>query len=395
MIRVGDIAEQIRGVTFAKSDAVDRPMSGYSAILRAGNIQDTGLQLNDLLYVPTERISAKQFVRENDVLIAASSGSIDVVGKSARILSDFDGGFGAFLKVLRPSTAVDPSYFAHFFRTRRYRQTVSALAAGANINNLKNEHLDELMLPTPPLKEQRRIAVILDQAEKQRIACWQAMSPLTELTQQQYDGYTAPYSARSIGDLVNDGALLVHKDGNHGSLYPRADEFGSEGVPFITAKAIREDGTLDASRIDYLNAHKARQLKIGWIQDNDVLLSHNASVGKVGLYDGAQGPALIGTSLTSFRVDPTRLEPEYLLASLTSPHFQHQLHHDMAQTTRNQVPITAQRKLTVPWAPIDAQRGFVSKARQIKKVATLLRERAVASDELFDSLQSRAFRGEL
>lgn len=395
MVRVGDVADQIRGVTFSKGDAVDKPMAGYSAVLRAGNIRDAGLSFEDLVYVPSGRIKARQFVRRNDVLIAASSGSIDVVGKAARSLSDFNGGFGAFLKVLRPSTSIDPSYFAHYFRTRRYRQTVAALAAGANINNLKNEHLDDLLLPLPPLDEQRRIATILDQAEKLHTASRTLIDPLDSLRQQLHSECTARRDPISIGDLIADGVLQVHKDGNHGSLYPRAHEFGSEGVPFITAKAIRDDMSLDVDRFDYLNEEKASHLKIGWIQRNDILLSHNASVGKVALYDGSLGPALIGTSLTCFRVDATQLDPEFLMASLASRHFQRQLQHDMAQTTRNQVPITAQRKLSIPWASIEVQRDFVSKVAHIENVKALCRKQSTLYDKLFTSLQSRAFRGEL
>jgi len=118
--------------------------------LRAGNITDDGLVFEDLVYVPAQRISAKQKVCHHDVVIAASSGSIDIVGKAAPALVDFDGGFGAFCKVLRPKSNVHPVYFAHFFKTKDYRQQVSALAAGANINNLRNEHLDDLKFPLSP-----------------------------------------------------------------------------------------------------------------------------------------------------------------------------------------------------------------------------------------------------
>src|SRR5207253_481292 len=133
-------------------------------VLRAGNITDEGLVFDDLIFVPAHRISEKQKIRRHDVVIAASSGSLDVVGKAAPALADYEAGFGAFCKVLRPNTKVDPSYFAHFFKTRDYRQRISVAAAGININNLRNEDLDQLELPLPSLPEQRRIAEVLDLA---------------------------------------------------------------------------------------------------------------------------------------------------------------------------------------------------------------------------------------
>ena len=160
---VGDVSEQVRGVSYSKSEASDVLQSGYSPILRANNISENGLLLDALVFVPDAKISQKQRIAPNDVIVAASSGSLSVVGKTAQAREGFEGGFGAFCKVLRPRPAVDPHYFGHYFRTSLYRpDVISRLAAGANINNLRNEHLDNLQIPLPPLAEQKRIAGILD-----------------------------------------------------------------------------------------------------------------------------------------------------------------------------------------------------------------------------------------
>ena len=145
---VRDISEQIRGVTYAKSDASATPKSGYSPMLRAINIGEYGLLLEDLIFVPNSKISPKQRIVSNDVVVATSSGSISVVGKTAQARLGFDGGFGAFCKVLRPGPDVDPHYFGHYFKTPSYRRVVSQLASGANINNLRKEHLDNLPIPS-------------------------------------------------------------------------------------------------------------------------------------------------------------------------------------------------------------------------------------------------------
>lgn len=162
---VSELADQIRGVTYAKEDASSTPRPGTVAILRAGNIEDGTITFDDLVYVPRERVSADQFIRQYDILIATSSGSLEVVGKAAQALANLDVGFGAFCKVLRPRDTIDPRYFAYFFRTARYRRTISRLAAGANINNLRNEHLDNLLVPVPTNGEQHRLATILGKAD--------------------------------------------------------------------------------------------------------------------------------------------------------------------------------------------------------------------------------------
>lgn len=162
---VGQLASQIRGVTYKAAEAMTTPMQGYVGVVRAGNIVDGELTTSDLVYVPSSCVRDEQYLRANDVLIATSSGSIDIVGKAARIRSDESIAFGAFCKVLRPSGRVDPRYFAHFFLTETYRRYVANVAAGSNINNLKKGDLDGLEILLPTLEEQRRIAAILDSVD--------------------------------------------------------------------------------------------------------------------------------------------------------------------------------------------------------------------------------------
>ena len=102
--RVGEVSEQIRGVTYGKGDASDTAEDGFIPILRAGNITEAGVVFDDLVYVPSNKASQKQLLRAGDVLIAASSGSLDVVGKAAPLLRNYEGAFGAFCKVLRPNS---------------------------------------------------------------------------------------------------------------------------------------------------------------------------------------------------------------------------------------------------------------------------------------------------
>ena len=112
-----------------------------------------------------------------------------------------------------------------------------------------------------------------------------------------------------IGDLINDGIIVNHKDGNYGSLYPRNSDFGDQGVPFLTAKLVDNGGQLHLDKAPRLNQTKADKFTFGWIEEDDVLLSHNATIGRVTLVPKIQEKMLVGTSLTYFRLDKKRLLP--------------------------------------------------------------------------------------
>tara|TARA_R110001583_G_scaffold195353_1_gene372120 strand:+ start:57 stop:1169 length:1113 start_codon:yes stop_codon:yes gene_type:complete len=70
---------------------------------------------------------------------------------------------------------------------------------------------------------------------------------------------------------------------------------------------------------------------------------------------------LIGTSLTHYRLDTTRLLPHYLAAFFAGTDFQNQLASVMSQTTRNQVPITSQKKLSIVLPPLPEQESIANR----------------------------------
>ncbi len=161
----------------------------------------------------------------------------------------------------------------------------------------------------------------------------------------------------TIQALIDAGAIVGHKDGNHGSMYPRVEKFGSQGVPFLTAKNLSA-GNVDIEGAPRLADEKADALRIGFVRPKDVLLSHNATIGRVAVMPEFEGRILIGTSLTYFRTDPSKLDPRYLAAYFTGRDFQNQLAAVMSQTTRNQVPITSQRALSAIVPPLPEQKAI-------------------------------------
>lgn len=162
-VRIGNIAQSIRGVTYEKKDARDAAGAGLTPLLRATNINDGALDFDELVFVPNGVIKDEQRLRIGDILLAASSGSLSVVGKAGLLKNSFLGTFGAFCYVVRSHAKyVLPEYLAYFMRTAEYRTKVSQLAAGVNINNLRRDHIESIELPLVGLNEQRRIVEAIE-----------------------------------------------------------------------------------------------------------------------------------------------------------------------------------------------------------------------------------------
>lgn len=159
---LGNLLTVIRGVSYKKRDSRNEFGRTLVPILRATNIGHD-LNFGNLVYVPNSYVKPEQMLKLGDIVIAASSGSSSVVGKAAQLRQEWGGSFGAFCFGLRPDKELDYAYIGWFLQTREYRNHISRLAAGVNINNIKREHIEETTIHLPPLAEQRRIVAAIEQ----------------------------------------------------------------------------------------------------------------------------------------------------------------------------------------------------------------------------------------
>ena len=83
---------------------------------------------------------------------------------------------------LRPDKGTDDRYLAWFLQSDDYRNRVSTLSTGININNLRREHIEKMPIPLPPLAEQHRIVAEIEtqftRLDASVAALWRAQANL-------------------------------------------------------------------------------------------------------------------------------------------------------------------------------------------------------------------------
>lgn len=352
------------------------------------------------------------------------------------------------------SNRLEPRYLLHYFSREPAWTEALGLSTGAtptSRNRLKERHLLAMRISLPPLGEQRRIVARIEElaakieearglrtnaslgAEALRRAAralaatggmtdnWREANPDTRTAAEMLAGLK-PHPAqvnsrrrtplalpeppsvppswvvRTAGDLQDAGAILDIQDGNHGGDYPRKSEFAADGVPFVTAIQMHEDG-VRINEAPRLPSERAKLLRIGFARGGDVLLTHNASVGDVALAPANAGDFLLGTSVTYWRCNPDGLIPSYLVHFMKSDLFQEQLRAIMKQTTRNQVSVLKQVNLWICIPPIEEQREIVSILDNVLSRMNASRsmeaQAAAELEALLPSILDKAFKGEL
>lgn len=159
--QLGDVAELVRGVSY-KSDQLLHDEMDAVPLLRATNIGNRVLDLDDVLYVPAGLVRDAQFLQRFDTVIAMSSGSRKAVGRLALLRRDWTGCVGAFCGIIRPvPEKIVPEYLGYVLQSPDFRTRIETYAVGTAIMNLSRDRLLGFSMELPDVSEQRAIASIL------------------------------------------------------------------------------------------------------------------------------------------------------------------------------------------------------------------------------------------
>jgi type I restriction enzyme, S subunit len=164
----------------------------------------------------------------------------------------------------------------------------------------------------------------------------------------------------TIQKLVETKHILEFQDGNHGELHPSNNDFSTEGKSFVTATQIDKNGKINLDQCKKLPESFCGRLRIGFCQANDVLFTHNATVGRVAILPSNSPDCIIGTSVTYYRIDPKKMDRLYFSYILQSDFIKKQYATEMDQSTRQQYSIQKQAKLRIPIPLIQEQQKISS-----------------------------------
>ena len=364
LVRLGDVCAQVRGVSYKPRDARDEFAAGYVPLLRANNIGENGLNHDEIVYVKRECVKDFQFLHPGDLLVCASSGSRHLVGKAAQILSDEQETFGAFCKVVRPDPQrILPDYLAQYFQSDVYRRTIANKAAGANINNIRSEHIDDLQIPLPPLPEQKRIAAILDKICEMKRNAEARLQKLDLLVKARF------VEMFGEGKFVERELISVTSFVDYRGKTPTKSDCG---IPLITAKNVRANGFSIEPREYMPEALFEGWMSRGFPRVGDVLFTTEAPLGNVCRIPDLNGRFAVGQRIVTMQVKQEVLDAAYLEHALKSESFQRKIKQKSSGSTVTGIRSKLLEKLTIPIPPLALQRqfaAFVEKVEGLKATA--------------------------
>ena len=299
------------------------------------------------------------------------------------------------MKALVCSNLVDPLYLGRFLRASA--QSILTNVRGTTADNISTRVLKDLVVPLPPLAEQKRIAGILDAADALRAKRRESLAQLDTLLQSTFlDMFGDPVTNPMGWKVVTLGDVLSVKGGY---AFKSADYLEDRfGVPLIRIG--------DVNRCEFVR-QKLAQLPADYLDKFEKFVVRNGSIlmsltGTVGKDDYGNAVTLQGDTdryLLNQRV--AELIPR---ASLAADYLHGVLSHErvkriltgrsrgirQANISNNDI-----KQLQVQLPPLYLQRRFTTIVKSVEQQKSRLHTHLVELDTLFASLQQRAFDGEL
>ncbi|MEU2181319.1 hypothetical protein [Streptomyces thermolilacinus] len=325
-----------------------------------------------------------QGIRVGDLVVHGMDGFAGAIG-----VSDSDGKSSPVVHAYRPNEITDARYVAYALRTMAVNGYVSTLAKGIRERSTAFDAstLADVLLPVPPLEEQRRIADFLD-AETARIdrltdryqklsdlAVERARAVIDKALNRFSAEFSTPASAvcSAIVDCVNKTA-------------PTSTEI----TPYkmIRTSNIR-NGEVDLSETFSVE----RQVFIEWNRrgtprNGDILFTREAPLGQVGMLR-TDTSVFLGQRIMLYRANEDVIKKELLLYNFLGSHMDRQFRLLGAGSLHEHMRVGDCLKLRICCPPRTQQDGLVAEieagrakslrlAKLAKRQLALLTERRQA-----------------
>ena len=378
---------QIRGVSYKPSDLHDSLNKNSIILLRANNIDEGKINFEDVVYVDKSKVSETQILRENDILICASSGSKNLVGKAASFNGNIECTFGAFCKVIRPRNILG-SYLSAFFQSKYYRFHISQFANGVNINNIKNEHINSFSIPERTLEEQKEISYKVFSLNRVIENYNRELELLDELVKARFvemfgdENNSKGWEIVNIEDVANVQVGVVIKPSQY---YTDQDS----GIKAFRSLNIGNGYIKDDDWV-YFSEEGNKKNKKSILSTNDVLIVRS----------GAPGTACVVTSeyAGSNAIDVIiahpnfqKVDSHYLCTYTNMPHGKSQIIEGTGGAAQQHFNVGKYNKLKLMLPPLEYQKQYVKFLEEIDKSRSRIQKSLEASQELFDSLMQEYF----
>jgi type I restriction enzyme S subunit len=280
---------------------------------------------------------------------------------------------------------------------RTQAERFKSVSRGATIKGIPREVVASTALPLPPIKEQQKIAAVLDKADELRAKRRSSLATLGAVTEAIFiemfgDPVSNPkgWPILRIRDVVNrfeTGRSIATTEGDG----PTAMYWVVKVSAITSGQFLPDESKPVPPGYEPPPAHLIRQGDLLFSRANTEQL-----VGASALVDVDPRSTLLSDKIWRFVwIESALVLPIYVWQFLQSPRIRLAIGALATGTSGSMKNISQAKLMTldIPVPPLPLQREFENRFRAVRKVLRDCRSASIDLERLFGSLQQRSFQG--
>lgn len=284
-----------------------------------------------------------------------------------------------------------------------YLATVSAkdLIAEMSYPSLRTSIIQKILVPLPPLSEQKQIISVLDKTfEKLAQAIALIKENILKLKQLNESFLNEIFEFKNQKWETDSLKKLTIKIGSGSTPTGGQNSYKESGISLIRSLNVHDLGFREKG-LAYIDDIQAKKLANVEIKKNDILLNiTGASVARCCIVPNNILPARVNQHVSILRVNQELLLPKFLHYSLVSPFYKKQLlYNSSGGATREALSKAMLEKFKISYPTISEQQRIISYLDQITEKNNKLTEhyqnKLEALKQLKNSILDSAFKGTL
>lgn len=334
---------------------------------------------------------ARQIISDGDVIVSTVRPNLNAVSYFNNNTQDVTVASTGFC-ILRPQKdKIDNKYLFYWTQSKEFIRRMVERATGASYPAVSDSIIKDELIPLPSIATQKKIAAILDKADALRKKDQQQLAKYDELLQSVfYDMFGDPvknekgWETKKLSDMIE-----FMTSGSRGW----ARFYQTTGDIFLRINNVKKN-FLKLDDVIYVNAPKGAEAERTKVKVNDILLSITADLGRTAVIPDGFPTAYINQHLALIRLHGN-YNSFYVSQYISSKGGHVQLMKSNKGGVKAGLNFNDIKELKIPLPPIALQNSFFSVAQNIQTQKEILKQQAEQSENLFQSLLQRAFKGEL
>ena len=302
----------------------------------------------------------------------------------------------------------DNDFYYYWFKSKQGQQMLQSIVTGSAQPKFNKTNFKELLVPVPPIDEQKRISRILRSIDDKIELNNRINHNLEEQAQALYRSWFVDFEPFKNEEFAESEMGMIPSSCHIQKLQDLCDvvtkgttptsigfSFTDAGIPFIKVECIREDHVLEGSKCAFIDSETHSALLRSQIRPRDILFTIAGTLGRFCLMPDYIKEANTNQAVCIIRVNPNAIPVDYLYSLFLGRYHVDYCSKNVQQAVQANLSLGTLKNLPILIPGQEKLKEYTESIRPIISAMELRKEETRQLINCRDSLLPRLMNGSL